>query len=66
MKTVLGRKANTVNAHLTALDHFFIQLGPGPAIVRRDDAPKLAPCALDARQQKRFILTCVGSTSRGC
>lgn len=55
MKTVLGRKANTVNAHLTALDHFFTQLGLGPAAVRRDDAPKLAPRALDACQQKRFL-----------
>jgi site-specific recombinase XerD len=55
MKTVLHRAANTVNAHLTALDHFFTQLGLGPAIVRRDDAPKLAPRALDARQQKRYL-----------
>ncbi|MET8386798.1 tyrosine-type recombinase/integrase [Streptosporangium canum] len=55
MKTVLHRASNTVNAHLTALDHFFSQLGLGPAIVRRDDAPKLAPRALDARQQKRYL-----------
>ncbi|MED7931538.1 hypothetical protein SMD20_45475 [Nonomuraea sp. LP-02] len=55
MKTVLGRASNTVNAHLTALDHFFAQLGLGPAVVRRDDAPKLAPRALDARQQKRYL-----------
>ncbi|MDF2709609.1 MAG: phage integrase family protein, partial [Nonomuraea muscovyensis] len=44
-----------MNAHLTALDHFFSQLGLGLAIVRRDDAPKLAPRALDARQQKRYL-----------
>ncbi|MEU8246921.1 hypothetical protein [Nonomuraea sp. NPDC048916] len=55
MKTVLRRASNTVNAHLTALDHFFTQLGLGPAVVRRDDAPKLAPRALDARQQKRYL-----------
>lgn len=55
MKTVLGRTANTVNAHLTALDHFFTQLGLGPAAVKRDDAPKLAPRALDTRQQKRYL-----------
>ncbi|WP_431896834.1 hypothetical protein [Nonomuraea sp. bgisy101] len=55
MKSVLGRASNTVNAHLTALDHFFAQLGLGPAVVRRDDAPKLAPRALDARQQKRYL-----------
>ncbi|MFE7216910.1 hypothetical protein ACFU93_45410 [Streptomyces sp. NPDC057611] len=41
-------KKSTANAHLTALDHFFSQLGLGPAVVRRDDAPKLAPRALDA------------------
>ncbi|MCW2904988.1 MAG: phage integrase family protein [Streptosporangiaceae bacterium] len=55
MKTVLHPAANTVNAHLTALDHLFAQLGLGPAVVRRDDAPKLAPRALDARQQKRYL-----------
>ncbi|MBB2914037.1 integrase/recombinase XerC [Streptosporangium becharense] len=55
MKTVLHWASNTVNAHLTALDHFFAQLGLGPAIVRRDDAPKLAPRALGARQQKRYL-----------
>ncbi|MEV4383936.1 integrase [Streptosporangium sp. NPDC049644] len=55
MKTVLRRASNTVNAHLTALDHFFTQLGLGPAVVRRDDAPKLAPRALGARQQKRYL-----------
>ncbi|MEU0566972.1 tyrosine-type recombinase/integrase [Nonomuraea sp. NPDC005983] len=55
MKTVLRRASNTVNAHLTALDHFFTQLGLGPAVVRRDDAPKLSPRALDARQQKRYL-----------
>jgi site-specific recombinase XerC len=56
MKTVLRRASNTVNAHLTALDHFFTQLGLGPAVVvRHDDAPKLAPRALDARQQKRYL-----------
>ncbi|WP_424532509.1 site-specific integrase [Sphaerisporangium viridialbum] len=37
------------------MDHFFTQLGLGPAVVRRDDALKLAPRALDARQQKRYL-----------
>ncbi|MFI2207203.1 hypothetical protein ACH47Z_42340 [Streptomyces sp. NPDC020192] len=46
MKSVLGRAANTVNAHLIALDRFFTQLGLGPAVVRRDDASKLAPRSL--------------------
>ncbi|WP_433258540.1 tyrosine-type recombinase/integrase [Streptosporangium sp. CA-135522] len=55
MKTVLHRASNTVNAHLAALDHFFAQPGLGPAVVRRDDAPKLAPRAPDTRQQKRYL-----------
>ncbi|GII43210.1 hypothetical protein Pph01_82130 [Planotetraspora phitsanulokensis] len=53
---VSGRAADAdPPQHLTALDHFFTQLGLGPAVVRRDDAPKLAPRALDARQQKRYL-----------
>jgi hypothetical protein len=42
MKIDLGRATNTVNAHLTALDHFFTHRGPGPAVVKQDDPPKLA------------------------
>lgn len=55
LKTVLARSDNTVNAHLTALDHFFAHLGLGPVNIRRDLAPKLAPRALDAREQKRYL-----------
>ncbi|MGW3353267.1 tyrosine-type recombinase/integrase [Nonomuraea rubra] len=55
LKTVAKRKANTVNAHLAALDHFFTHRGLGPVQVRRDTPPKLAPQALDAREQKRFL-----------
>jgi hypothetical protein len=47
------RAASTVNAHLTALDHFYAHQGLGPVRVRRDEPPKLAPRALDAREQKR-------------
>jgi integrase/recombinase XerC len=55
LKTVAKRTANTVNAHLAALDHFFTHRGLGPVQVRRDTTPKLAPQALDAREQKRFL-----------
>ncbi|KAB8191829.1 hypothetical protein FH608_028130 [Nonomuraea phyllanthi] len=55
LKTVAKRKANAVHAHLAALDHFFTHRGPDPVQVRRDTPPKLAPQALDARRQKRFL-----------
>ncbi|MFI0454487.1 tyrosine-type recombinase/integrase [Actinomadura sp. 6N118] len=55
LKTVLGRADNTVNAHITALDHFYEHLGLGPVKIRRDAAPKLAPRSLTAREQKRFL-----------
>ncbi|ROO86400.1 hypothetical protein EDD29_3966 [Actinocorallia herbida] len=53
MKTVLHRASDSVDAHLTALDHFFTELGLGPAVVRRDDAPELAARALDAPPASR-------------
>ncbi|WP_433338671.1 tyrosine-type recombinase/integrase [Spirillospora sp. CA-294931] len=55
LKTVLGRADNTVNAQITALDHFYEHLGLGPVKIRRDAAPKLAPRSLTAREQKRFL-----------
>jgi integrase/recombinase XerC len=55
LKTVRKRSANTVNAHITALDHFFGHLGLGAVQVRRDEPPKRAPRALDAREQKRYL-----------
>ncbi|MCP2343138.1 tyrosine-type recombinase/integrase [Actinomadura rupiterrae] len=55
LKTVLGRSDHTVNAHLTALDHFYDHLGLGKVGVRRAPAPRQAPRALTARQQKSFL-----------
>jgi integrase/recombinase XerC len=46
--------ASTVNAHLTALDHFYAHLGLGPARVRRDQSPQRPPRTLDAEQQTRY------------
>jgi hypothetical protein len=55
LKTVRKRSANTVNAHITALDHFFGHLGLGAVQVRRDEPSKRAPRVLDARGQKRYL-----------
>jgi site-specific recombinase XerD len=55
LKTAARRAPSTVNAHLTALDHFYGHLGLGPALVRRDQLPRRAPRALDGREQKRYL-----------
>lgn len=55
LKAVLGRSDNTVNAHLTALDHFYEHLGLGTVRVRRNPPPRLAPRSLDVREQKRYL-----------
>ena len=46
--------ASTVNAHLTALDHFYEHLGLGPARVGRRYSPQRTPRTLDAEQQMRY------------
>jgi len=48
--------ASTVNAHLTALDHFYAHLGLGPARVGRRQSPQRPPRTLDAEQQTRYQL----------
>lgn len=53
--TVAERKPATVNATLTALDHFHDWLGLGPAVVQREDLPAAAPRALDDGDQRRFL-----------
>jgi site-specific recombinase XerD len=56
LKTVAKRAASTVNAHLTALDHFYdYYLGLGAVHVQRDQLPRRAPRALEAREQKRYL-----------
>ncbi|MGI5164383.1 tyrosine-type recombinase/integrase [Spirillospora sp. CA-253888] len=55
LRTVLGRSDNTVNAHLTALDHFYEHLGLGKVGVRRAPVPRRAPRALTAQQQTSFL-----------
>ena len=47
--------ASTVNAHLTALDHFYAHLGLGPAPVGRGQSPQRPPKTLAADQQARYL-----------
>jgi integrase/recombinase XerC len=55
LKTAGRRAPSTVNAHLTALDHFYGHLGLGALRVRRDQLPRRAPRALGVREQKRYL-----------
>ena len=45
----------SVNAALAALDHFYDQVGLGPAKVRREALPQAAPRALEGAEQRRFL-----------
>ena len=45
----------TVNAQLTAIDHFFEFLGATATKVAREDLPQEAPRALSKAEQKRFV-----------
>ncbi|MBZ0291819.1 MAG: tyrosine-type recombinase/integrase [Anaerolineae bacterium] len=51
----------TVNAHLTAIDHFIQYHGQEPPEVPREDLPQEAPRALEKDEQKRFLRAVAGS-----
>ena len=56
LKTERHAKPTTVNLALAALDHFYQHfLDAGRPNVEREDLPHLAPRALDADAQKRFL-----------
>ncbi len=55
LKTVRGAKPTTVNASLTALDHFYVHLRVGAAVGVREELPESAPRALDGAEQRRFL-----------
>ena len=57
-----GRRANTVNSTLAAIDNLYLYIGLGPAKVKRQEPPKLAPRALGLDEQRRFLRAV--STSR--
>ena len=45
----------TVNSYLTAIDSFYSYLGLGKARAKREELPKLAPRALEPKEQKDFL-----------
>ncbi len=55
LKQELRSSPATVNAYLTAIDHFFQFLGAKPGKVAREDLPQEAPRALNKDEQKRFV-----------
>lgn len=56
LKTVRKATPWTVNAHLTALDHFYgHHLGLGAPVVKRERIQQTAPEALEELEQRRFI-----------
>jgi site-specific recombinase XerD len=56
LKTVRKATPWTINAHLTALDHFYgHHLGLGAPVVTRERVQQSAPEALDEPEQRRFI-----------
>ncbi|MGN9847206.1 phage integrase N-terminal SAM-like domain-containing protein [Nonomuraea sp. H19] len=65
LKTVKRAKPNTINAALTALDHFYVHhLGVGRPVARREHQPTTAPEALDEDEQRGFCARCSGSRQR--
>jgi integrase/recombinase XerC len=55
MKRDRDAKPTTVNAILTALDHFYEHLRLGPAVVVRDELPEPAARVLNRQEQHRFL-----------
>lgn len=57
----------SVNLSLAAIDHFYRFVGLGPALVRREDLPRVAPRALAVDEQRKLLraLERHGSTRDG-
>lgn len=62
---VVKRKLSTVNAHLTAVDDLYRNLGLGPAVVKRQELPKAAPRALSDRARTRWLRAAQRADARG-
>jgi integrase/recombinase XerC len=55
LKTVRRAKPATINAHLTALDHFYgSHLGLGRPVAKRERVPVTAPQALEEFEQRKL------------
>jgi integrase/recombinase XerC len=57
LKDERGVKPGTINAALTALDHFYTHLQLGPIPSRREELDGGAPRVLDADEQRAFLDT---------
>lgn len=55
LRTGAKRSASTVNAHLTALDHFYKHLGMGGIQLGRDPLPRRSPRILTGDEQERYL-----------
>lgn len=55
LKQDLKSRPATVNAYLTAIEHFLQFLGASAVQVAREDLPQEAPKALSKDEQKRFL-----------
>jgi len=55
LKRTAKAKPATVNTTLAAIDHFYIHIGLGAPTIKREDLPQLAPRALSAEEQKKFL-----------
>jgi site-specific recombinase XerD len=64
LRTDRNATAGTVNAHLTALGHFYHHLGLGASLIKRERVFASAPQALEEPDRRRFILAAAscGST----
>jgi integrase/recombinase XerC len=61
LKKEYKARPSTVNAYLTAIDHFLQFAGASPSKVAREELPQEAPRALTRDEQKRFLRTAVSS-----
>jgi site-specific recombinase XerD len=55
LKTVQQAKPSSINLTLAALDHFYRFLGIDRPLVAREELPKAAPRALEAKEQVEFL-----------
>lgn len=66
LKTVRHAKPNTVNAHLTAIDHFYSWRGIGRPEIPRERVDAGAPTALTTDEQHRYLRAAGRADARDC
>jgi integrase/recombinase XerC len=55
LKAIREARPTTVNAILTALDHFYVHLRLGAAVGVREELPESSPRSLDKTEQRKFL-----------